>query len=73
MAEDLFTYGHTKDTAVLDPVARAKYWSDITNAFLLTDKTCEKCSGKMQWIGVQTPGMLKYQCIDCYTVFVLQK
>jgi hypothetical protein len=70
---DLFTYGHTKDIAVPDPVARTKYWSDIADAFLLTDKICEKCSGKMQWIGVQTLGMLKYQCIDCYTVFVLQE
>jgi len=70
---DLLDWGSGEKRAVKDPIARTKYWSARTKALLLTDKECELCSGKLEWIGVQTVGMYKYQCTKCYKLFNIRK
>lgn len=66
---DLLDWGSGEKEKVKDPIARAKYWYDKTKAFLLTDIDCGLCSGKLEWVGVQTIGVKKYQCTSCYTLF----
>ena len=58
-----------KSRVVKNPQARMKYWNDKAKNFLLTDIECELCSGKLEWIGVQTVGVNKYQCTKCYKIF----
>lgn len=70
---DLLDWGTKENREVKDPQARVKYWNDKTRKFLITDKECELCSGKLEWIGVQTFGILKYQCTECYTLFNIRK
>lgn len=74
MAErDILDWGSGNKKRVKNPIARAKYWGDKARDFLLTDIECELCSGKLEWIGVQTVGVLKYKCTKCYTLFNLRK
>jgi len=70
---DLLDWAAGKKREVKDPQSRMKYWSEKTRKFLITDKECGLCSGKLEWIGVQTVGVLKYQCTECYTLFNLCK
>lgn len=66
---DLLSWGSGYKRKVKDPIARAKYWNDKARAFLITNKDCEKCDGKLEWIGVQTFGVNKYACTKCYEKF----
>jgi len=70
---DMFDWGVMGDRTVEDPQARVKYWNDRARKFLITDKECELCSGKLEWIGVQTFEILKYQCTECYILFNIRK
>ena len=70
---DLLDWGSGNREKVKDPQARMKYWNDKARKLLITDKECELCSGKLEWIGVQTVGVLKYQCTECYALSNLCK
>jgi hypothetical protein len=74
MAErDSLDWGSGEREEVKNPQARMKYWNDKTKKFLITDKECELCSGKLEWIGVQTFNVLKYQCTKCYKIVNTRK
>lgn len=70
---DILDWGSGNRKKVKNPQERMKYWNDKTKAFLLTDKECGFCSGKLEWLGVLTFKVLKYQCTECYKMVNIRR